>query len=127
MRCLNRNKRAVYYALYSDKIPARDELGCMTGDYITVYKQPVKIYAGVSSARGSAVNDKFGIQLDYSKSIVTEDTALPADEQTVFWIDRVPELDEAGDTQTPYDYVTAGIARSINSVTIAVKRADVSP
>ena len=53
----------------------------------------------------------------------TPTTAI--DEYAIMWIDVMPILEADGTTKTPHDYVVKQVARSLNSVSIAVAKVDV--
>ena len=63
-----------------------------------------------------------------------DNDAPPIDEYTVLWIDTVPQVDEDGalatndenEVITPHDYIVKKVARSLNSVSIAISKVNVS-
>lgn len=116
MRCLSRNKRAFWYALYEGLEPILDANGNETGRSIPKYSEPVKASGNISSAKGSAETEQFGITLQYDKVIIVDNT--PIDENSVLYIDKEPD--------GAYDYIVKKVARSLNSVSIAVRKVDVS-
>lgn len=125
MKALLRNKREFYYANISITADAEDEYGNLTGEQNITYSSPVKAEANISPARGSADLDMFGINANYTKTIVTDDLTIPIDKSTILWIDSVPDKNgEAGTVK--HDYVVVQVAKSMNSVTIAVKEVSVS-
>lgn len=146
MRCLKRNERTIWYALYDHAEEIIDEAGYPTGEYIPVYGSPVEMKANVSPATGSTQTEQFGSLEDYDKVIVTCDTDCPIDENTVLFIDRAPAYSEAGThtvirretvlgddeieenvVETPlYDYTVRRVAKSLNSVSIAARKVAVS-
>ena len=128
MKALLRNKRSFWYANIDSQNPQTakyDTYGNETGDVGINYSAPVQAYANVSAARGTADLDAFGIGASYSKTIVTTDLTLPIDKSTILWIDCEPDNNgEAGTIK--HDYVVVAVAKSLNSLTIAVKEVDVS-
>lgn len=119
MRALERNKRTVYYALYLGKQPIFDENGYDTGESKPEYTEPAALRIHVSPSAGESATRQFGEVVDYDRTLVTCDLQLPVDEKTVFWIDSL-------DTSKPYDYVVKKVARSLNSLLIAVKKTEVT-
>ncbi|MCQ2544311.1 MAG: hypothetical protein MJ126_09125 [Lachnospiraceae bacterium] len=117
MKTLKRNKVKIYYANYSNQVELKDSNGLYTGEYGIGYTDPVEVFVNVSAARGEAKNEMFGTDLNYSKKIVSE-TDLGWNENTVLWIDR--------DTTETHNYVVVSVAKSINSVTYAIKEVSVS-
>jgi hypothetical protein len=116
---MERNKRTVYYAMFDKNEPILDEDGNDTGEECASYFAPVKLRINVSPALGESATRQFGEVVAYDRTLVSCDTTLPIDEQTVFWIDET-------DTTKPYDYTVKKVARSLNSLQIAVKRVEVS-
>ena len=134
MRTLLRNKRTFYYALYSGKTALTDDYGNTTGEYEIVYENPVKTSGNISAAQGETDSRQFGNDLVYDKTIVMDNTAPDIDEYSVLWIDTVPSLEEDGSLEldgegsvvTPYDYIVKAVAKSLNSVSFAISKVDVS-
>jgi len=124
MRSLARNKQTIYYALYDGKTEIIDEYGNKTGEYVTSYKSPVSFRINVSAARGTADVEQFGINANYSKTMVTNDMTCPISETTRLWIDT-PAFDLL-ENVLPHNYVVTAVAKSINSITYAIKEVVVS-
>ncbi len=123
MRCLERNKSDFWYSNYLGKTMNTED-GYETGEVTISYSEPVKVRANVSPPSGRVFVDKFGNAIDYDKVIVSDEVKLPVTESSVLFIDVTPEQDAYGNWN--YDYVVTKIARSLNSVTIAVSRREVS-
>lgn len=124
MRCLERNKIAFYCCLYKGEAPVTDEENNETGETRVVYSDPLLIRANVSPATGSTSIEQFGNSLQYDKVIVTDDTVCPIDEHAVLFVDKDPAFDDDG---TPlFDYIVKKVARSLNSVSIAISKVEVS-
>lgn len=134
MKSLERNKRKFFYALYTDKLPRIDEYGNETGEYEIVRENPIEAYANISAAKGEVSTQMFGSSEGYDKVIVMDNNIPDIDEYTVLWVDSEPELDatgalvksENGDTVTPYDYTVKKVAKSLNSVSIAISKVTVN-
>ena len=124
MRCMERNKRTFYYALYSHKEHGHDEYGNEKGEPIVVYKSPVQMKANVSPASGGSQIEQFGNSIQYDKVIVTDDLSCPIDENTVLCVDAPPSYDK--DSNLLFDYVVKKIAKSLNSMSIALSKVVVS-
>lgn len=126
MRCLKRNEQTLYYALYLGKTELIDEYGNATGQFEKTFSEPIRCRMNVSSARGVAELEQFGVDTKYTKTLVTDDMSCPIDENTVLWIDRTPTTQIDGDTVVnPHNYIVSQVARSLNSITFAVKEVDV--
>lgn len=128
MKALKRNKQTFWYANLSSDTPPTpqyDDYGNETGEIGLTYDLPVEFHANVSAARGTADLDAFGINANYSKTIVTDDLSLPIDKSTILWIDKEPDANgEAGAIK--HDYVVVAVAKSLNNLTIAIKEVIVS-
>lgn len=125
MKTLLRNKQPFYYANLLSQQPAYDKHGNETSELVTTYSAPVKVYANISAARGNAELDEFGLNTNYSKTIVTEELSLPIDKSTILWIGIEPDLNgEAGTVK--HNYCVVAVAKSLNSMTIAVAEVNVS-
>lgn len=130
MRCLARNKQPFYYALFVEKRPfaITDEFGntTQTGEWQTVYTNPIQAKANISAARGETETRQFGDDLSYDKELVIDDPDFSIDEFSVLWIEKEPELSESGHTATPHDYIVKKAARSLNFVRYAISRVDIT-
>ena len=123
MRCLEINKSELWYANYAGKTTGTEN-GYMTGEDTISYSEPVHIRANVSPPTGRVFVDKFGNSIDYDKVIVSDEVGMPISESSILFIDVTPEQDSYGNWN--YDYVVKKIARSLNSVSIAVSRREIS-
>lgn len=125
MKTLLRNKRTFWYSNIASTERVVDEYGKETGETYIEYAEPTACEANISAARGTSDLDAFGINANYSKTIITDDLTIPIDKSTILWIDVEPDdSGEAGEIK--HDYVVVAVAQSINSVTIAVKEVSVS-
>lgn len=124
MKTLERNKQTFWYANFaeSENVPGGD--GYESGEPVISYSEPQEYRANVSPATGNSSVEQFGNSIQYDKVIVTDDTDCPIDEHTVLCIDREPETD--GDGNLIYDYIVKKVAHSLNSVSIAVSKVEVS-
>ena len=126
MRCLNQNKTLFWYALYDTKDLMLDENGYETGQYAVKYRSPQSVRGNISAARGQTSALQFGEDESYDRTIVLDDPDFPIDEHSVLWIETAPRIDADGTTSTPWDYTVRKAARSLNSVTYAVRKVNVS-
>lgn len=124
MRCMDINKRSLWYALYAGKTEVIDSHGNRTGQYKESYSAPVNVQMNISAARGTTGVEPFGISSDYSRTIVTNDVDCPMTEGTILWIGRNPT--DSQQHSVPHNYVVTMVARSINSVTYGIKEVDVA-
>lgn len=134
MRCMNRNKVKFFYSLYEGREPITDEYGNVTGEYDVKHGNPTEGYANISAAKGETQTRQFGESETYDKVIVMDNEAPPIDEYSVLWVDTEPQLnedgslavDEKGNVITPHDYIVKKVAKSLNNVSIAISKVNVS-
>lgn len=134
MVCMNRNKSKFFFALYESKEPATDEYGNPTGGVSVSHGNPQEYKANISAAKGETQTRQFGESENYDKVIVMDGAAPPIDEYSILWIDTVPQLDEDGalavgedgEVLTPHDYIVKKVARSLNSLSVAISKVNVS-
>lgn len=134
MRTMIRNQRSFYFAPYESKSDILDEYGNLTGEYEIVYGNPVKAYGNISAAQGEMQTRQFGESEIYDKVIVMDNPDTPINEYSVLWVDAVPVLstdgavvlNNDGTEIVPHDYVVKKVARSLNSVSIAISKVNVS-
>ena len=133
MVCMSRNKSAFFYALYVSKEQGTDDYGNPTGGVDVTYENPQEFKANISAAKGETQTRQFGESENYDKVIVMGSDAPPIDEYSILWIDTVPQLDDTGalatnddgEVITPHDYIVKKVARSLNSVSIAISKVNV--
>lgn len=134
MRCMNRNKVKFFYALYVGREPITDEYGNVTGEYDVKHGNPTEGYANISAAKGETQTRQFGESETYDKVIVMDNEAPQIDEYSVLWVDTEPQInedgslavDEEGNILTPHDYIVKKVAKSLNNVSIAISKVNVS-
>lgn len=118
MQALGINKQRVDYALYVGSSEITKD-GYKTGEKEKVYASAATMWANVSPQRGNADFEPFGVALDYDRTMVTADMDCPIDEHTVLWIG-------ASAASGPHNYIVRKVAKSINSITYAIKEVTVS-
>ena len=122
MRYLVRNKTKFYYASYIGETEIIDENGFDTGEYEILYSKPTKHYGNISAAQGEMQSRQFGESESYDRVIVLNDVNANIDEHSILWVDTLPHLNEDGTTSTPHDYIVKKVARSLNGVSIAIRK-----
>lgn len=146
MILMDRNKRTFSYCLFDTEVPIYDENNDETGETQVTYEEAVSVRANISAATGSSQIEQFGNFISYDKVIVTDDVDIPINENTVLFVDKEPEYKEIvigtetvidEETQQEiqkdvtiklplYDYIVKRVARSLNSVSIAISKVEVS-
>lgn len=117
MRTLDRNKQLIYYANLIGEADVIDEYGQFTGETTTEYSEPMPLRVNVSPARGEASIELFGTDLNYSKTIVT-DKDYGINENSIMWVDKP--------TTEPHNYIVVSVAKSINSISYAIREVNVN-
>lgn len=120
-----RNKRSIWYALYQGVTDVRDSQGRRTGAKAKTYSNPVEVRLNVSPAKGSSEAAAFGTSIDYTKTMVSFDSTLAINEDSILWVDKVPVIKQDGSTDTPHDYVVSEVAKGLLSTVYAIKRVEV--
>lgn len=126
MRLCTRNLKRIYFATYQGKVEIKDSDGNDTGRSTPSYSNPEELIASVSAARGTADTEQFGVNLDYEKVVITDNLTLPISETSVLWVDSLPNIKPDGSTETPFDYEVVKVAESVNYVSYAIKKVNVS-
>ena len=114
---LNRLKKTFYwknFVKYEDKT---DKDGFLQG-LAPVYSETLSARANVSANIGSADMELFGHLLEYDRVIVTKQTDIELNENSIVWLDgkQPPE---------PHNYIVVRKSVSNNVVTFALKRVEV--
>ena len=125
MRGMIRNKSKFYYASYIGETEIIDEYGNATGEYKISYSNPIKCSGNISAARGEVQSQQFGESESYDKVIVLDDRNASIDEHSILWVDTLPQLNEDGTTDTPHDYIVKMVGKSLNGVSIAIRKVKV--
>ena len=125
MRCMARNKSKFYYASYIGETEIIDEYGNSTGEYKIQNSILNECNANISAAQGETLNRQFGESESYDKVIVLDDINTPINEYSILWVDTLPLLNEDGTTATPHDYIVKKVAKSLNGVSIAIRKVKV--
>ena len=94
MRDLNRNKKTIYYALYTGKSESTDSNGDYTGEQTLTYGNITPYRINVSESQRIAPTEPFGAYLDYSNRMITHDMTCPITEHSILWIDNIPSLSD---------------------------------
>lgn len=126
MKCLWRNRVRIFYANCVGREPVIDEYGNETSEYKPIYSNPQEAGGNVSSARGEVTTRQFGDHESYDRVIVMDDPKVPIEKSSILWIETMPVIKSDGTTDTPHDYIVKRVAPSLNSVSIAVSKVNVS-
>lgn len=123
MRLLRRNARKIYYCLYEGSERIIDGYGNKTPEKMPSYSEPKWMVANVSPATGQSNREQFGNLENYDKVIVTTWMECPIKEDSVLFVDKEPEYK---DGRPMYDYIVRRVAKSLNVISIAIGRVEVT-
>ena len=103
---------------------AVDSNGDYTGAKTKTYGTPVEMWANISAARGESAVEQFGVNENYSRTIVTDDLSCPITTESKLWV-GTPATDGNG-TVLSHNYRVVRIAKSLNSITYAITEVNAS-
>ena len=118
MRVRDRLKYTMYYGLYQGKKKLKDENGNFT-DEIQSYSYPEEFRANLSPNKGESSSEPFGINLDYTRTLCTNEK-LPLDEHSAIWFETEPPISESDGQTADYDVVAR--AKSKNYTLYALRK-----
>lgn len=124
MKCLQRNKQPFSFLPFVATEYVRDADGNLTGERFPIYGEPVTAYANISHASGYSETEQFGNNLQYDRVIVTDDLDIGIDENSVVFIDKPVTYNADGAPE--YNYIVKRVAKSLNSVSIAISEVKTS-
>lgn len=117
MRCSERDKRPIHYALYTGKTPVQDN-GKYTGEYTLTYGNPVRMMANYSAGSDTLTVGEYGIKEQYDRILITTDMSCPIAEDTRIWI-GIP-------TSLPHNYVVSKKEDSVRAIRYGLTKVKVS-
>jgi len=125
MRSMTRNRQVFYEASLTSVAMGTDTDGNYTEEVYT-YSNPTEHEGVITAANGEAVTQLFGANERYDKVITLNLGENYLAIGSVLWVDTMPTLDKQGKTTTPYDYIVVKVAESLNFVSVAIRKVDVS-
>ena len=126
MRTMTRTRQAFYYADLLSVTMAKDSDGSYVEETYS-YSDPVKHEAPITAANGEAETQLFGANEIYDTVITLNKGEDILKIGSILWVDTMPVIDEeTGKTETPYDYIVVKVANSLNFVSVAIRKVDVS-
>lgn len=118
MRSLNRNKRLIYYALYTGETANLDEYGNETGESTPTYGEIEALSVNVSAASGEEAVQAFGSFTGYSRTMFVADNSCPIGEDSIIWFGI--------ETSQPHNYIVVRKADSVNGILYALQEVTVT-
>ena len=125
MRSMTRNRQVFYEASLTSVAMGTDTDGNYTEEVYT-YSNPTEHTGIITAANGEAVTQLFGANERYDKVITLNQGENYLAIGSVLWVDTMPTLDDKGKTTTPYDYIVVKVAESLNFVSVAIRKVNVS-
>ena len=125
MRTMARNRQVFYSAELLGTTMPKDSEGNYTEEQNT-YSVPTMHKAVITPASGRVVMETFSAATHYDKVITLNHNEDYLKVGSILWVDTMPELDDKGETTTPYDYIVVGVSKSLNFINVAIKEVDVS-
>ena len=133
MRTMTRNRRAFYYASLASTVMGTDKDGNYTEEK-HAYSDPVKAYGVFTPASGIASPQLFGMNEVYDKEITLNKGETFLAVGSVLWVDTPISLDnqghlakdDDGNVITPPNYYVVGVSESLNFVSVAIRKVNVS-
>lgn len=125
MRTMARNRQVFYSAELLGTTMPKDSEGNYTEEQNT-YSVPTMHKAVITPASGRVVMGTFSAATHYDKVITLNQNEDYLKVGSILWVDTMPELDDKGETTTPYDYIVVGVSKSLNFINVAIKEVDVS-
>ena len=123
MRGMYRNRRKIWFANQIGTEPVLLPDGKPSGRTKPVFTNPIMVYANCSTTSGLTNNnitgkvkrEPYGDYLDYNVTINPIPYGMEScTEESVLWIDHMPEIEPDGSTKTPYDHVITRKSYALN-------------
>ncbi len=114
---LSRLKKTFYWQNFVGYKDKTDDKGLLLGTF-PEYSETFSARANVSANKGSAEAEMFGNLLEYDRVIVTRQTDIDMDENSIIWLDGAKP-------PKPHNYIVARKAVSNNIAVFALKRVEV--
>ena len=125
MRTMNRNRQTFYYASLVSA-----DMALSSGVYTElayVFDDPTEAKGVITAANGEAETQLFGSDERYDKVITLNPGENYLAIGSILWVDTMPEIEQDGSTETPYDYVVTKVGKSLTGfVVVAIRKVEVS-
>lgn len=118
MRCMERNKKTIYYSRLVSTTYNTDSNGFKDGTVTTNYSDPVTLRINVAPASGYTDLVNYGLNSSYLRTLITDDMNCPINEETRIWIDITPS------STNSHNYIVTEVAKSLNCIKYTIKRVD---
>lgn len=123
MQSMIRNRKEFWYALYDHEEEVFED-GYRVG-VKSVYQNPVQAFGNVAYELSQTYTEMMtGVAKNYQMFLSPMPVDCPIDEQSILWIDTMPEIKDDGSTDTPHDYIVIRKAKSLNMVRYRIHAAN---
>ena len=130
MRCLNRNKQALYYALATASTASSEakkvvvdgvEVYVEDGDYIQTYSKPEPFKMNIVFTGDSTTDAEFGVDRTAYDAILMDDlNSIPITETSLIWFESEPPT-TTSDGKTA-DFSVVAVKNSLNYFKAILKK-----
>lgn len=118
MKCLDRNKRTIYYANYLGKHKTD------TGELVDYYDIPIKTKANISVPTSDVERGVEGTSPTYDKVLIAEND-ITINENTIFFIEKIPNIAEwEHGVDADYDYIATRVQYSLNHLRVELTKVE---
>lgn len=135
MRCLERNKKPLWYANRTGEEFVIDANGYKTGEKQQIYSEPQRMRCSLSissganniGSQGMVTLNSYGLTTAYTHNAITEDLECPLKEDGILWYGRQPTTIVDGKTvPVAHNYVVVRKAESLNHLIYYLREVDAS-
>lgn len=124
MRQRERTKRTLWYANYVGEEDITDDYDNIIGCRV-IYSNPVSARWSVNAVDSDAELRMFGINAVETIKVYPNKQEFDLDESSIIWWGITPVINQDGSTDTPHNFVMAGIKESPNVVCFYAKKVNV--
>ena len=118
MRSMKRNKRLIYYSLYTGEAKNYDEYGNETGESTPAYGPITALEVNISAASGEDAVQAFGSFTGYTRTLSVADVTCPIEINSAIWFGIEPTK--------PHNYIVTRKADSKNSLLYALQEVTIA-
>ena len=130
MRCLNRNKWVLYYALATARTASSEtekiivdgvEVAIDNGDYEQEYSKPTKFMGNIIFSGNESTDVEFGVdRTAYDAVLLVDENAIPITETSLIWYQNEPPKTTSDGNSA--DFSVIAIKTSLNTLKAILKK-----
>lgn len=122
MRCLERNKRRMWLSQPAGEEIVDPATGLGTGEYSSVWSEPVEVRINAAPPTGDAESSPFGTEVAYDLVLVADGNPWGISEGDCLWLrDSAPAIDE-GMPDMADAYTVVRVSPSLNFCAFGLSR-----